>query len=293
MLQYQLVQACGKFGAKLIRVNEQENPNLFWACRGGGGGNFGIVTSLTFRVHPIKNVSIFSLTWEWEDFIAAFQAWQNWAPYIDERLTSSIELFSKQRNKIEVKGEFVGSPSELYPLLFPLLETGNPSLFIDEVPYIKAVQFFNSGNIPEKFKRSGSYVYKTIPPKGIQIMQHFLSHAPNKDASIWHQSLVGAVENISPNETAYFHRKAIIAQEYITSWKCNDEENRNIRWVKDLRESLDPYTLGDYVNWPDIDIKNWQTSYYGSNFQRLRKVKTAYDPCNVFRFQQSIPPFHT
>ncbi len=124
-------------------------------------------------------------------------------------------------------------------------------------------------------------------------MQYFLSHAPNKDASIWHQSLVGAVKNILPNETAYFHRKAIIAQEYITSWKHDDEENKNIRWVKDLRESLDSYTLGDYVNWPDIDIKNWQTSYYGSNFPRLRKVKTDYDPCNVFHFQQSIPPFHT
>ncbi len=166
-------------------------------------------------------------------------------------------------------------------------------LFIEEVPYIKAVEFFNGGNIPENFKRSGSYVYKPIPLKGIQIMQSFLSHAPNKDASIWHQSLIGAVENISPNETAYFHRKAIIAQEYITSWKCDDEENRNIRWVKGLRESLDPYTLGDYVNWPDIDIKNWQTNYYGSNFHRLRKVKTMYDPCDVFHFQQSIPPFHT
>lgn len=69
LMEVEMVQACGKFGAKLIRANEQENSNLFWACRGGGGGNFGIVTSLTFRVHPIKNVSIFSITWEWEDFI--------------------------------------------------------------------------------------------------------------------------------------------------------------------------------------------------------------------------------
>ena len=113
---------------------------------------------------------------------------------------------------------------------------------------------FNGGNIPENFKRSGSYVYKPIPLKAFKSCNPFF-HAPNKDASIWHQSLIGAVENISPNETAYFHRKAIIAQEYITSWKCDDEENRNIRWVKGLRESLDPYTLGDYVNWPDIDIK--------------------------------------
>ncbi|PEP48308.1 FAD-binding oxidoreductase [Bacillus pseudomycoides] len=292
LLEIDMVQAVGKKGARFIRASERENADLFWACCGGGGGNFGIVTSLTFRVHPIQNVSIFSLTWEWKDFITAFQAWQNWAPYIDERLTSSIELFSKQRNKIEVKGEFVGHPSELLDLLAPVLQAGTPSLFIEEVPYIQAVEFFNSGNIPEKFKRSGSYVYKTIPLKGIQVLKHFLSHAPNSSASVWHQSLVGAVEDIAPSETAYFHRKAIIAQEYLTSWKCDNEEEQNIRWIKDLRNAMAPYTLGDYVNWPDIDITDWQNTYYGTNFTRLRKVKTVYDPCNVFRFPQSIPPFH-
>lgn len=128
--------------------------------------------------------------------------------------------------------------------------------------------------------------------KGIQILKYFLSHAPNPSASVWHQSLVGAVEDIAPNETAYFHRKAIIAQEYITFWKCDGEEEENIRWIKNLRNTMSPYTLGDYVNWPDIDIKNWQTTYYGTNFPRLRKVKTLYDPCNVFQFPQSIPPYY-
>ncbi len=54
---------------------------------------------------------------------------------------------------------------------------------------------------------------------------------------------------------------------------------------------MSPYTLGDYVNWPDIDIKDWQRTYYGTNFSKLRTVKTKYDPCNVFKFPQSIPPF--
>ena len=62
-------------------------------------------------------------------FYCCLQAWQNWAPYVDERLTSSIELFTKQQNKIEAQGEFVGSPSELHSLLSPLLETGTPLFY--------------------------------------------------------------------------------------------------------------------------------------------------------------------
>ena len=58
LIEVEMVQACGKFGAKIIRASEHENHNLFWACRGGGGGNFGIITSLTFRVHPIKCINL-------------------------------------------------------------------------------------------------------------------------------------------------------------------------------------------------------------------------------------------
>lgn len=290
LLEVEMVQAVGKKGAKIIRANKKENKDLFWACQGGGGGNFGIVTSLTFRVHPIQTVSIFSLTWKWKDFTCAFNTWQHWAPYTEKRLTSSIELFAKQRNKIEVRGEFVGPPSKLLCLLKPLLSIGNPTFFIDEVPYIEAVQFFNSGNIPEKFKRSGSYVYKPLPLEGIHVLKRFLEHAPSPTASIWHQSLVGAVQEISPHKTAYFHRNAIIAQEYLTSWHSDCDEQINMDWIKHLREDMSPYTKGDYVNWPDLDIKNWPTSYYGTNFTRLRAVKTSYDSCNVFHFPQSIPP---
>lgn len=290
LLEVEMVQAVGETGAKTIRANKKENKDLFWACRGGGGGNFGIVTSLTFRVYPIQTVSIFSLTWKWKDFIDVFHTWQGWAPYTDDRLTSSIELFAKQIDKIEIKGEFLGSPAELICLLKPLLQAGHHTLFLDEVPYIKAVQFFNSGNRPEKFKRSGSYIYKPLPLEGIRILKKFLEHAPSRTASIWHQSLIGAVQDISPNKTAYFHRNAIIAQEYLTSWTNDCNEQMNLDWIKHLRDAMSPYTKGDYVNWPDLNIKNWPITYYGTNFTRLREIKTFYDPHNVFHFPQSIPP---
>ena len=289
-----MVIADGHRGAELIKANKNHNSDLFWACCGGGGGNFGIVTSFTFKVHPISKVSIFSITWGWEDFEAAFDAWQHWAPETDERLTAEIELKSKEANQIIAQGEFVGSSSRLKKLLRPLTDTGSPTnIFINEVPYMDAVRFFDepSGNMPAHRKRSGSFLDEPFSKEAILTMKHFLTNAPNEDSSIWHQSLGGKAGQPDPNETAFYYRDAIIAQEYNTTWKNPDEERKNIRWVEELRDALSPYTTGDYVNWPDRYIRDWPRTYYGENFKRLREVKTSYDPFNVFKFPQSIPPF--
>lgn len=178
----------------------------------------------------------------------------------------------------------------------PLLQTGSPTdKQLERVPFIEAVSFFNSsqGNRPLPFKRSGSFVYKPLPTEAIKTMKHYLEKAPNNNTTIWQQALGGAVDNYEPDETAYYHRHAIIAQEYNTSWDRRDEEQENRCWVKHVRKALSPYTKGDYVNWPDRNIKNWEHAYYGKNYERLREVKTHYDPFNVFCFSQSIRPFKT
>lgn len=294
LLEIEMVRASGHVDAKLIKANKKHNSDLFWACRGGGGGNFGIVTSLTFRVHPISKVSVFSITWEWEDFEAAFDAWQNWAPNTDVRLTSEIELKSKEANQIIAQGEFVGTSSKLKQLLQPLINTGSPTnVVIKEVAYIEAVQFFDepSGNRPAYRKRSGSFLNKPFSKKAILTMKQFLENAPNEHSGIWHQSLGGEAGRIAPNKTAFYYRDAIIAQEYLATWNNPTEERQNIRWIEALRNALSSSTTGDYVNWPDRLIRDWPRAYYGENFNRLREVKTAYDPFNVFKFPQSIPPF--
>ena len=293
LLELEMVKASGYKEAELIKANKNLNRDLFWACRGGGGGNFGIVTSFTVKLHRISKVSVFSITWGWEDFEEVFHTWQNWAPKTDERLTSEIELKSKDANQIIAQGEFVGTSSELKQLLQPLTKTGSPtSISIKEVPYIEAVRFFDepSGNLPAYRKRSGSFVDEPLPRQAILTMKHFLANAPNESSGIWHQSLRGAAGRVSPNETAFYYREAIIAQEYIATWDNPSEERQNIRWIEALRAALLPYTKGDYVNWPDQYIKDWPTAYYGKNFNRLRAVKTEYDPFNVFNFPQSIPP---
>ncbi len=293
LLEVEMVVASGHEGAEVIQADKQRNSDLFWASCGGGGGNFGIVTALTFKLHPISNVSIFSITWGWEDFERAFDTWQKWAPYTDERLTSQIELKSKEVGEIVAQGEFIGTASELKKLLRPIRKTGSPtSIWIKEVPYIKAVEFFDlpSGNKPALRKRSGSFIERPFPHAAIVQMKEFLSNAPNRNASIWQQSLRGAVSQIASSRTAYYYRNALIVQEYITSWKKPKEEEKNIHWVENLRRALSPFTTGDYVNFPDRFIKDWPTAYYGRNLRMLREVKGKYDPFNVFNFPQSIPP---
>jgi len=293
LLEIEIVIASGQDGAKMIQANRQHNNDLFWASCGGGGGNFGIVTSLTFKLHAISDVSLFSITWGWSDFELAFDTWQKWAPFTDRRLTSQIELKTKEFGEIVSQGEFVGSTAELKKLLRPLRKAGSPiNIWIKEVPYIKAVEFFDlpSGNQPALNKRSGSFIERPLPFVAIKRMKEFLTHAPNPNTTIWQQSLRGAVSEIAPNHTAYFYRNAIMVQEYNTSWKNPDEERQSIKWVEDIRRTLSPYTTGDYVNFPDRFIQDWPTAYYGRNFRRLREVKTKYDPFNVFQFPQSIPP---
>lgn len=141
--EIEIVVPCEKHGAKIICASQTKNCDLFWACCGGGGGNFGIVTAFKFKVYPVANVSIFSITWNWEDFHASYNSWQNLAPFTDSRLTSQIELFAS--GTTTASGEFLGSPKELEELIKPLLETGTPlNVMIQSIPYIEAVSFFNS-----------------------------------------------------------------------------------------------------------------------------------------------------
>ncbi len=290
LLEAEVVLASGK----VVTTNKHNHRDLFWALQGGGGGNFGIVTNLTFQTHSIHNVSIFSIEWAWEDFECAYDTWQNWAPYTDCRLTSSIEM--KANRTIIAQGQLVGSKEELLKLIQPLVKACKPcSIKIKNTSFINATRFFDdpAENEPAPFKRSGSFVQEPFPQEALSLMKRLLEKAPSENCAIWQQSLCGKAGCIEPEDTAFFYRDSIIAQEYNATWSCHHERRQNIRWVESVRKSLGRYTNGDYVNWPDLFIQNWQTTYYGDNYKRLQEIKAKYDPDNIFRFPQSIMPSTT
>jgi FAD/FMN-containing dehydrogenase len=102
--------------------------------------------------------------------------------------------------------------------------------------------------------------------------------------------LGGAVAKVSKTATAYFQRPALSNMSIFATWDKPEDAALGIHWVEDFRKAMLPFTRYVYVNTQDLSIQDWPEDYYGANFHRLTKVKAKYDPKNVFKFPQSIPP---
>ncbi|WP_088831878.1 FAD-binding oxidoreductase [Paenibacillus tyrfis] len=298
LLEVETVLANGQ----VIRANDRKHADLLWASRGGGGGNFGIATSFTFRVYPVSNVAIYRIVWPWRDLPLLLNAWQHWAPSVDERLTPSLVLSASSNDYCYSSGQYVGPERRLRELLAPVLAVGTPlETEIMTVPYLEAMYRFGGLKkehaqwqmTPEhrhRFKNSGAFVYRPLPPQAISTIASFLHAAPSPLCMIVFESLGGHLGRIPPHATAFVHRRASFHMQYITQWDDPAADEAHLRWAEGIRKALLPYTFGQYVNYPNVFDPNWSQAYYGSNLNALRRIKRKYDPDNVFRFAQSIPP---
>jgi FAD/FMN-containing dehydrogenase len=277
----------------VLRASEEEHPDLFWAMRGGGGGNFGIATAFTFRVHPIGDVVTVQVTWPWDDVAEVLDAWQRWAPFADERLCVALAVAHPSAGAISATGLFTGSSAELPPLLEPLLQSGRPGTpVIQALPYFTAVEQFGGPPIANgtlRFKNSSAIAYEPLPAEAIATLVDHLRAAPFDSDMVGFFPLGGAIAAIDPAATAFPHRHAHFDVQYQAYWWDDTAAEASLTWVRDLRAAMAPYTTGAYVNYIDADLADWERAYYGTNLPRLKQVKTDYDPDDVFNGPQSIP----
>lgn len=289
LVEVEMVDANGD----LLRASESEHPDLFWALRGGGGGNFGIATAFTFRVQPIQNVALCSLSWPWDDAAEVLDAWQRWAPNADKRLTASLAIGTPSTGSISSFGVFTGTLAELQGLIAPLLSVGTPS-----PPHIRgatwleaAEQMAGQPSAPGavKFKNASAYVSEPLSAGAISTFLDQMRAAPSTGGVVGFIPLRGAVADVAPAATAYAHRRALFDMQYQAYWQNAADAQPAIAWVNGLRQTMQPSTDGAYVNYIDLDLPDWQTAYYGANLPRLEQVKAAYDPDNLFNGPQAIP----
>ena len=176
LLAVDLVDADGE----ALRASEHEHADLFWALRGGGGGNFAVATAFTFRVHPIADVATCSVSWPWDDVAEVLDAWQRWAPFTDERLSVALAVAHPSAGTISATGLFTGPAVELPPLLEPLLQAGTPGApAIQSLPFVTAAEQFAGPPIDSvHFKNASSLAYEPLSPAAIATLVDHLRAAP-------------------------------------------------------------------------------------------------------------------
>ncbi|GMG76875.1 FAD-binding oxidoreductase [Priestia aryabhattai] len=293
LLSLETVDAKGK----ILQANQTCNKDLFWASRGGGGGNFGYNTEYTFKVHRApKTATVFNIIWPWDQLETVFKTWQQWAPFVDERLGCILEIYSKVNGLCHAEGIFLGSKKELTKLLKPLLNAGNPKqTVIETLSYPDAIDFLDPdepipGRSDQSVKFSSAWGLDLWSEEPISVMKKFLEEATGTEANFFFINWGGALSRVASDETAFFWRRPLFYTEWTASWENKSQEAANIASVEKVRQLMKPYVKGSYVNVPDQNIEKFGKAYYGSNFARLREIKAKYDPENLFHFPQSIPP---
>jgi FAD binding domain/Berberine and berberine like len=292
--------------------NASEHADLYWACRGGGGGNFGIVTRLVFRTHPVDRVATFTIQWPWADARHVVQAWQTLAPHAPDGLFSVLNLNAAGGGSPQITsaGQFFGTQEQLESLIRPLVNAGTPTrVSVTSRTYMEAVRFWAgcTGTIAEchlqpqgqlgraTFKGKSDYANRPLSTRGIAtLVGQIESRARGGPGSgiVLLDSSGGAINRVAKGATAFVHRDDLFSLQYLSYWDVSAPSsvaNANLSFLRRFRGAMRPYVSGfAYQNYIDPELANWRHAYYGSNFNRLVAVKRRYDPRNVFRFRQSI-----
>lgn len=303
LLAAEVVIASNGGGAAAITVDETENADLLWALRGAGNGNFGIVTSLTYRTRPLPQTVYVTAAWPGlDDLSAIFDAWQRCAPHVDNRLTSQLEIHREEIALIGVLAS--GSQDEAMRLLAPILSVGSPVVSSTSASWADTYAGFQVPTLqePANWKFLSQFVSDPFPAAAIDLVASFMSRAPTPDCNYFANALGGAVTGSEPSGGAAFaHRDALFYAEPGAGWGTRgglpataDPLTATCQsWIDEFGDALRPFVSGAYVNVPNVGTADWGSAYWGSNLDRLRTIKAKYDPHNVFSFEQSIPPAPT
>jgi FAD/FMN-containing dehydrogenase len=305
----ELVTADGR----LRTVDATHHPDLFWACRGGGGGNFGVVTGLRFRVRPAPQLTTWYYRWDWSRAADVVHGWQAWVATAPRSMWSTCKLLTRPGESsasAQVSGTWIGDPAGLTQHLAEVIS----AVGHQPVGSARATRGYLATMLAEAgcasvsaarcitprsaFAATSHVIASAVPAAGVatavsQVGRRQAGNHPGQ-AGVSFDVLGGAVADMGPSDTAFPHRDALAVAQYTVGWPTGQAETttaNDVAWLHAFRAAMKPSVgNGAYVNYADPTLTDWQHAYYGSNYARLQKVKQVYDPDNVFRFPQSIAP---
>jgi FAD/FMN-containing dehydrogenase len=303
---------------ELVTASERENADLFWALRGGAGGNFGVNTRLTFRLVriPKPTITVFGLRFFGRDnMVAAWSAFDRLMLEAPRELSgftgvtnvrpiggnnSPVGSFSTGYPVLTIDGCYQGSPEEAREVLAPVFAAAeHDDVVIGEFDYWSAqinwlaVPYMTKHGLAE----AARFTREPIPTDVLDQLIDRVLNAPGgtEDASAEVRLMCwsgGVVNDVPSDAMAYVHRSSNNLLRPAILWR--DQPQAMIDDLQDWQRETFAYASqfteqGSFVNWPYADLENWGRAYYGANLERLVDVKRAVDPDDVFTYAQGIP----
>lgn len=278
---------------QLLTASAQENEDLFWSIR-GGGGNFGVVTSFEYRLHPVDLVLAGGLSYPlsmvprvlryYDDFVKA-------AP--DELSTAaSLALTPAGEPMVSIAVCYCGPIDEGEQVLRPLRTFQSPvDDGIQPMPYAVLQGARDEGFPSGRLHYWKSGWLRDLTDGAIETLMQFAPQMPSSASGIGLQQLHGVASRVAPSATAFPHR----AEQYdfliLSQWSDAADSDRNVQWTRALFEAMQPHLEESvYVNNLGDEGPGRVQAAYGENYPRLAAVKRTYDPDNLFRANQNIDP---
>jgi FAD/FMN-containing dehydrogenase len=287
----------------LLHASESENTDLFWAIR-GGGGNFGVVTSFEFRLHPIGTEVLSGLVVHpFEKAAELFEMYRGYVADLPEELTCWVVLrkapplpfLPEEWHGKEVMifaACYVGDQQEGEKVLAPLRAFGEPIAdVISPHPFAGWQTAFDPLLTPGARNYWKSHNFIELGDATVEAIIDYAGRLPSPECEIFVAHMGGATNRVSEEATAYPHRDANFVLNVHTRWGDPSQDDDCVGWARSFFDETAPYATGGvYVNFMPEDESERVTGAYGSNYQRLTALKSKYDPGNLFRLNQNIQP---
>ncbi len=288
---------------KLVRASEKENPDLFWAIR-GGGGNFGIVTNFEFRLHPVGPEVLSGLVIH--PFADAKKILTEYQPILanapDEltcwtvmRKAPPLPFIPTEWHGKEIlimAMIWAGDMSDGEKAMAELRGLGKPIVdVVSPHPFVGWQAAFDPLLTPGARNYWKTHDFDRLEEGVLDTLLDAVRTLPGPECEIFIAHVGGAMARVPVDATAYPQRKGHFIMNVHTRWREASDDNACVGWARKLFQAAAPYALGSaYVNFMPEDEADRIEKVYGANFKRLAAVKRKYDPDNLFRANQNIKP---
>jgi FAD/FMN-containing dehydrogenase len=286
-----------------LRASATSNPDLFWGVR-GGGGNFGVVTSFEYRLHPVGPEVLAGLVVHpFADAKALLREYRRLTATAPDELT--VWVVTRKAPPLpflpaEYHGKEVlvlamcysGNVAEGEKAAKPFRAIGTPIAdVVGPMPFVGWQTAFDPLLTPGVRNYWKSHNFPDLPDGAIDAVLKYAGELPSPHSEIFIGQMGGATSRVAPDATAYEHRDAAFVLNVHTRWETKEEDQRCIAWAREIFNATRPFATGGvYVNFMPEDETNRIESAYGKNFKRLIELKRKYDPENLFRMNQNIRP---